>query len=522
MRPELKDLDGSFDLLIIGGGISGAWTALDAARRGLRVALVEQGDFASGTSSASSKLIHGGLRYLEHFQLGVVRRSLQERALLMKLAPHRVKPLRFALPIYEDSRVPRWKLRAGLMLYDALAGFPSGARHQSYSARSLLSSYPYLSPQGLIGGFSYLDAQTDDARLTLELALGAAEAGAMVASRVKAAGFLREGSKVIGAHCEDGLSGATFDIRARVTLAATGPWVLPGGTGCRGDGVRLTKGVHLVLPSLETDHATLLMAGKDGRVFFLIPWYGSTLVGTTDTLWRGDPHRVEVLEEDVDYLLKEAGSRLRRPFERSQIRGSFAGVRVLREADKKHESSLSREWELLNPEPGLFTSVGGKLTAAREEARLALDSMVEASGLSCRPSSTHTQLLPWAPSEPWKPWRASRVSDLAAAGLDAASAGAATVRYGTSVVKLLEILKDNPALSSRIHPAEPIVLGDLVMAARHERALSLEDALRRRLPLSLLRQLSHHQLVRAAELIGGELGWEAPQREREAAALLRT
>ncbi|MGE4157540.1 MAG: FAD-dependent oxidoreductase [Planctomycetota bacterium] len=520
MRSELKELEGSFDLLIIGGGISGAWTALDAAKRGLRTALVEQSDFASGTSSASSKLIHGGLRYLEHFHLGVVRRSLQERALLMRLAPHRVKPLRFALPLYDTSRVSSLTLMAGLTLYDALAGFPKGQGYRRYSREQLLSSYPYLNPDQLVGGFSYLDAQTDDARLTLELALGAAEAGAVVASRVKASGFLREGSRVIGARCVDGLSGDAFDIRAAITLSATGPWARPGSAGCRADGVRLTKGVHLVLPSLETDHATLLMAGQDGRIFFLIPWHGSTLVGTTDTLWRGDPSSVEVLEEDVDYLLKEAGSKLRRPFERSQVRGSFAGVRVLREADKKSESSLSREWELLGPEPGLFTTVGGKLTAAREEARLAVDAMVKAGGLTCRPCSTHSQPFPWAPSAPWKPWRAERVAELAEAGLDAASAGIAVSRYGTKVRHFLQIIKDDSGLAARIHPAEPYVLGDLLMAARHERALSLEDALRRRLPLSLLRPLSRDILERASALMGRELGWDTPRRESEVATLL--
>lgn len=521
MRSELKDLEGSFDLLIIGGGISGAWTALDAAKRGLRTALVEQDDFASGTSSASSKLIHGGLRYLEHFHLGVVRRSLQERALLMRLAPHRVKPLRFALPQYDTSRVSSLALQAGLTLYDALAGFPRGQGYRRYSREQLLSSYPYLNPDHLVGGFSYLDAQTDDARLTLELALGAAEAGAIVASRVRASGFLREGSRVIGAHCEDALSGDTFDIRAAITLSATGPWALPGEAGSRTDGVRLTKGVHLVLPSLETDHATLLMAGKDGRIFFLIPWHGSTLVGTTDTSWRGDPSCVEVLEEDVDYLLREAGSKLRRPFERSQVRGSFAGVRVLREAVKKSESSLSREWELLGHEPGLFTTVGGKLTAAREEARLALDAMVKAGGLSSRPSSTHSQPLPWAPSSSWKSWRAERVAELAEAGLDAVSAGAAVPRYGTTVGKLLGIIRDEPGLAARIHPAEPYVLGDLLMAVRHERALSLEDALRRRMPLSLLRPLTREMLARASTLMGRELGWDASRCGTEVATLLR-
>lgn len=504
MRPGLKGIEGVFDLLIIGGGIAGAWAALDATQRGLKVCLIEQGDFASGTSSASSKLIHGGLRYLEHFHFGVVRRSLQERSRLMRLAPHRVKPLRFALPMYKETRVSRLTLKTGLTLYDALAGFPAGAGHRSYSRDELLSSYPYLCPEGLLGGFSYLDAQTDDARLTLELVLGAAEAGAVVASRVRATGLVREGSRVVGAKCEDLLGGARMDIRAKAVYAATGPWALPGAGGPRHrtDGVRLTKGVHLVLPSLETDHATLLMAGSDGRVFFLIPWHGSTLVGTTDTSWQGDPSSVEVGEDDVDYLLKEAGRRLRIPFERPQIRGSFAGVRVLQDAGGIHESSLSREWELLNPEPGLFTTVGGKLTAAREEARLALDALTRASGLSCRGSVTHIQRLPWAPEEPWESWRARRVGDLAEAGLDAAAASVAVARYGTRISALEGILRQDPSLAARIHPSEPLTRADLRMAVFHERALSPEDVLRRRLPFHWLRPVTPELKAEVAALLG--------------------
>ena len=282
----------SVDLLVIGGGIYGAWTAYDAALRGYRVALVDKTDWAAGTSSASSKLIHGGLRYLEHFNFGLVRHGLAERATLTRIAPHAVDPIRFVIPKYEGDRVASWKMRIGLALYDLLAGRGQPvAPHDRFDALELRDSFPYLSTEGLIGGFSYGDCQEDDARVTLEVVAAAQRAGAMVANHTAVSEVLYMGDRVIGARIEDRLGGGTGQIRARLTVNAAGPWApdLAGGRSVVGD-YKLIKGVHLMMPELPgPKDAFLLTARSDGRVFFVIP-------GTTT---RSSARRSPIIRETL-------------------------------------------------------------------------------------------------------------------------------------------------------------------------------------------------------------------------------
>ena len=368
--------DGVFDVLVVGGGIYGAWTALEAALRGLRVALVERGEWASGTSRASSKLIHGGLRYLEHGDVGLVRKALRERSRLLRLAPHRVRPLRFVVPVTRHGRLSRPMLHAGLWLYDLLAGDLAGVeRHATWRRGELLRAAPFLTDD-VLGGLTYGDAGTDDAALVRDVVAAAQRAGALCCTHTPVAALERVAERVVGAQFAGGV------VRARSTVLAAGPWAfaLAGLDAQRV--ARFTKGVHVVLPPLPlgapfpvADTAFLLTAPQDGRVFFLIPWQGGTMVGTTDTDWTGDPDGIRVERADVDYLLAAVAATC--PglgWTTADVRDSWVGLRTLRRGDAG-ASALSREWELLRPAPGLFLPLGGKLTSARVEAVHIVDAL---------------------------------------------------------------------------------------------------------------------------------------------------
>jgi glycerol-3-phosphate dehydrogenase len=321
MKRDFPALQGEFDLLVCGGGIYGAWTAYDAALRGLKVALVEQGDWAGATSSASSKLIHGGLRYLETYDFRLVRKALKERKMLLQIAPHRVWPLRFGVPVFADSRNGRWKLKAGLTLYDTLAGFPEARMsHRHFDQAHFSEHFPFLDDVALKGGFTYGDAQTDDARLVLELVAGALAHGAVCVNYAKLVAWNEQRGQVCGATVQDGVSGLALQVHARQCVSTAGQWTAASAQGR--SWCRLSKGIHLVMPALPTNEAILLTAREDGRVFFIIPWYGRTLLGTTDTDYRGDIDRVVVEVEDVDYLLAAANRYLKTAWTKQDVIGS--------------------------------------------------------------------------------------------------------------------------------------------------------------------------------------------------------
>ncbi|MBZ5566001.1 MAG: glycerol-3-phosphate dehydrogenase/oxidase, partial [Acidobacteriia bacterium] len=309
----------TFDLVVIGGGINGAAIAREAALRGLKVALVEARDFASGTSSRSSKLIHGGLRYLEQFDFQLVRESRTERRLLLRAAPHLARPLPFALPIYRGDPYSPLKVRLGLTLYDLLGNLGRADRHRMLSASEALRLLPLLRSEGLRGAAIYHDSETDDARLTLENILDAAEHGAVVANyaEIRALALQGGGRTVISAEAEDRLTGQHYEISARLWVNATGPWVdhlralLPGYDGSKT--VRLTKGTHLILPKLAPHHAVFAAIREDDRIFVLAPWYEQSLLGTTDTDFDGDPATVQPSSADVEYLLRAVNRVLREP-----------------------------------------------------------------------------------------------------------------------------------------------------------------------------------------------------------------
>ncbi|RMF77741.1 MAG: FAD-dependent oxidoreductase, partial [Nitrospirae bacterium] len=353
--------------------IYGAWVAADAALRGLSVALVERTDWGAGTSSRSSKLIHGGLRYLRGLHLRLVRKSLAERRLLARLAPHQVRPLRFLFPA---DGTPAPLVAAGLTLYDLLAGRDQPvAPHARLEPAAAARRCPFLDGARGRPLFSYGDCATDDARLTLEVVAQALAAGAVAVNHATVRHLLASRAGVAGAAVACSLTGREVEVRARLTVLAAGPWsegLLPGGG--RRPWARYTKGVHLVMEPLPCAEALLLVARSDRRVFFVIPWYGASLVGTTDTDYRGDPDRVAVEEADVAYLLGELAAHA--PglgWGAGEIRGAFAGLRTLRHQPGRSPSSVSREWRLVEPRPGLLMPVGGKLTAARADAAAIVD-----------------------------------------------------------------------------------------------------------------------------------------------------
>jgi glycerol-3-phosphate dehydrogenase len=521
----VDDLRGErFDLLVIGGGIYGAWVAYDAALRGLRVALVEQRDWAAGTSSASSKLIHGGLRYLEQRDFGLVRTSLDERRRLAQLAPHRVTPLRFALPIYAGSRVGRLRLKAGLWLYDRIGGGGQPVRgHRYLGRRALLERYGFLAAGGLRGGFEFGDCQTDDARFTLEIVGGAIDAGAVALNRVRATRLLHDGSRVAGAEVQDLETQATLEVRARLTFDCAGPWVqkLLDGTGVAVEGLtRLSKGVHLVLPALPTEDAFLLMT-DEGRVVFLIPWYGRTLLGTTDTDYTGAPGFERVEMRDVGYLLDQANRCLDgAPWGQSDVIGSFAGLRALPSAADASPSTISREWSMVELADGLLASVGGKYTSARADAAEGVDRALQLLGREPIPCPTGERPTPWAPrSGAFHDWRATAISRGMAVGLDEEAAESCALRHGSRVDRLLELMDNEPELARRIVPEAPFCRGEVVFAAKDEMARTLIDVLRRRIPLLLLAPPARTVLLEVAELMAAALDWTAERVEREVATI---
>ncbi len=514
MKRDWGQLAGqSFDLLVCGGGIYGAWTAYDAALRGLKVALIEQGDWAGATSSASSKLVHGGLRYLETYDFGLVKKALAERQMLLEVAPHRVWPLRFGIPVYADSRVGSLMLKAGLVLYDFLAGKrgPDMA-HRRYGRDDFARRCPVLDTTGLKGGFTYADAQTDDARLVLEIVDGALSQGAVCVNYCRMESLVEHGGQAVGAIIRDLGSGAESEVQARQIVNATGHWLAKE----EGGRLRLTKGVHLVLPACGLSEALLLTARSDGRVFFIIPWYGRTLVGTTDTDYRGSLEHVTAETEDIAYLLAEANRYLNLGWNANDVIGSFAGLRALKYSDVAAPSAASRDWKLETATNGVHYSIGGKLTSAREDAAVIVDAVCARLNVHA-PCATRGRLFPWA----FERGGAQQVSALAAeacqSGMDADCAAWVVRRHGRRSKAVLEYIAGDSALAGRIVHELPFTYADLLLCARDEMVVHLDDLLRRRMPLLILSRLDKAEVRRLASMCAPLLGWDGPTIERETA-----
>jgi glycerol-3-phosphate dehydrogenase len=508
MKRNVKLLaDSPFDVLVIGGGIYGAWTAYDAALRGLRVAIVEKNDWASGTSSASSKLLHGGLRYLEQLHFGLVRKSLEERRLLSRLAPHQVHPLRFLIPLYRDARVGRFRLQTGLWLYDRLAGNDQPvAPHRSLRRREVCERFPFLSPDNLTGGLIYGDCQTDDALMVIEIISGAVAAGAAAVNYAEATSLIKRGDRVVGARVRDTVGGEEFEIEASIVVNAAGPWA-PSLTDNNNDRLRLSKGVHLLLPALPTNDAMLIMSHRDMRVFFIIPWYGRTLLGTTDSDYEGDPGDVSVNDGDIAYLLEEANRVLGGVrWGRDDIVGSFAGVRALKYEAGKSPDSVTREWVMESPLEGLLVSTGGKYTSSRADATEIVDRVMKWLGKRAVKSPTATRPLPWSPvpadaEQEFAAWKQECIERGMKLGMREETASLGT-RYGVHIDEIHELIRAESGLAERIHPDLPFTFAEAAWAAQHGMTVSIDDILRRRMPLSILADLNPDVIQRVIELTG--------------------
>jgi glycerol-3-phosphate dehydrogenase len=482
--------EGRFDLLLLGGGITGAGVALDAATRGLRVALIDKGDFASGTSSISSKLVHGGLRYLEQGDFRLVREALRERAHLLRNAPHLVRPLRFVLPLYQAARVPPWKWRLGLLVYDVLAGRGNIRRSRLLPLRRIEHEFPELHRRGLLGGLEYHDAQMDDARLCIEVLRTAAIHGATVANYVEAVSFERQGDRIAGVQVRDHLYGEEFSIAARVVVNATGPW----GDRIRhlaGDDssplLRPTKGVHLVAPNRGLRAAFLFLHPADGRVFFVIPWMNKTLIGTTDTVCDEPPDEVRTTAADEAYLLEGFNHYLDPPLRSTDLLSRFAGLRPLIGERPGAPSDLSREFELVRGPGGLLTVAGGKYTTYRHMAEVITSVVADRLGLRAR-CRTADLALDGTPAEPWPHYLPAAIADLAQEfGIGQPTAAHLVERYGRRAAEVAELTRGNPVFWRLVIPEEPEIQAEFVYHWRHEMAYTAEDFLLRRTRLGLFR-----------------------------------
>lgn len=506
-----------FDLVVIGGGIVGSGVALDAATRGLRVALVEARDLASGTSSRSSKLFHGGLRYLEQLEFGLVREALAERELMLtRLAPHLVRPVSFLFPLTH-----RWWERpyvtAGLTMYDTMGGARSMPRHKHLTRAGALRLVPALRRDALIGGIRYFDAQTDDARHTLTVARTAAHYGAVVRPSTQVVGFCREADRVSGVRVRDSEDGAETEVSAHVVINATGVWTdeLQRLSGERGRfRVRASKGVHIVVPRdrIVADSGLILRTKRS--VLFVIPWRGHWIIGTTDTDWDLDLAHPAATKADIDYILSHVNSVLATPLTYDDIEGVYAGLRPLLAGESAATSKLSREHAVARVAPGMFAIAGGKYTTYRV---MAADAVAAAAvDLPFRAQESITDKVPLLGADGYHALvnQADRLASRH--GLHPYRVRHLLNRYGSLIHQVLALTDGRPDLRAPIPGAPDYLAVEAVHAASHEGALHLEDVLTRRTRISI--EYPHRGLESArpvAELVAPVLGWDAATIERE-------
>lgn len=503
-----------FDVLVCGGGIYGAWTAYDAALRGIKVAIVDKGDWAGATSSASSKLIHGGLRYLETMDFKLVKKSLAERRMLLQAAPHRVWPLRFGVPVYKTSRIGKIRLKCGLSLYDFLAGdIPSSQAHKQHSQTDFSQHFPSLDSADLKGGFTYFDAQTDDARLVLELIDGALSAGAVCVNYCELTELIEINGKACGAVLHDKVNDESISVNADLIVDTTGRWT----AAFRADksSFRLTKGIHLVMPRMLQDEALLLTAKSDGRVFFIIPWYGMTLLGTTDSDYVGELDNIPITEAEISYLLTEANQVLTAAnWTKQDIVGKFAGVRVLQDGKGNNPSSLSRDWRLNTAPNGLLSSIGGKLTSAREDAAVIVDTLCQQLG---KPGNCQTfgKAFPWIIGTDYQHLLGESLNTAKHLEISEETILWLVKRHGNRITSLFQICQENPELSQAIMPDLPFIKAELVFCANEEMVVHLDDLLRRRIPLMILAKMSSEEISQIAKIAAKALRWDNKKTDEE-------
>lgn len=503
-----------FDLAIVGGGINGAGVARDAASRGLKVAVIEARDFASGTSSRSSKLIHGGIRYLENLEFGLVFEALTERQKLFDMAPHLVHPLRFVLPVYSGGRVPAWKMGLGLWVYDALSLFEAPELHQFFGTTEVAKEWPVLNRDSLSGVFTYYDAYMDDDRLVLETLRSARQFGACMANYVSASGVHVENNRLKAIECRDEISGQMFSLRARHFISTVGPWTdrlgkafVPGWKRH----LRPSKGVHLTFSKSRFPIHDAIVMAAESRIVFAIPRHEMVIVGTTDTDYPGDPAEVRTEKEDVEYLLKVAnryfpGAKLAP----KDILGCYAGVRPLVDDGSDTEGKTSREHAIWTEAIGLTFVAGGKYTTYRAMAQEAVDHVLSL-GIRFRPvtpSKTERPLNPQVTPELYE--RAKR---------QLREFPEITERHGLEAREIIRA--KSIALEDESITRDERLWGlEAIHAIRHTMCLNMSDFYFRRTPLVLSR--GDHGLPlaeRLSKVFAQELGWSEDQRKDQINAL---
>ncbi|MBL8205744.1 MAG: glycerol-3-phosphate dehydrogenase [Blastocatellia bacterium] len=524
----------TFDILIIGGGITGAGLALDAAARGLKTALIEKRDFAAGTSSRSTKLIHGGLRYLEHYDFALVREGLRERTELLTLAPHLDDPLEFVIPIYADKRRNYdhpLLVRAGLFLYDLLAGKYNIGRHRRISQAEALQLAPQLDPRGLKGALVYYDGRTNDSRLVIEIIKTANERGAAIANYVRLVSFRKDvNGKVCGAQVTDELTRESFNVNARAVINATGVWMnevrsLSADLSDDDKQLRPSKGIHLTVSAerLNVTTAWLIPAIGEKRFYFVVPWEGRVNIGTTDTDYHGDKDAPGAVQSEVTNILQAVNAYFPSAhLEPSDVISAWAGLRPLISSGntKQATTAVSRKEEIFTDRDGLISLAGGKLTTYRLMAERGIDLAVEQLrdhfGVQAKPVSTKQIILSGGgikrvdlEAHAHKIARAENVSIETARHL--------LHNYGTNAEHILALTHEDEALKQPLLADLPNIAAEVIYAVRAESALTIADVLTRRTRIAML-GAAMNCVEKVADLMARELGWSEEKKAQQIAA----
>ncbi len=513
MKRDIEALKkGDFDILIIGGGVNGAGIARDASLRGFKVALLEKGDFASGTSSKSSKLIHGGLRYLEQGNFKLVYEACHERSTLLRIAPHLVKPLRFILPIYRDDPRSAFIIKCGMALYDALAGFKNVKPHKIINKEETLLLEPNLRRDNLLKAALYYDCYMNDSRLCLENILSASQSGAVCVNYIEAIGFIREGSRIRAVKVIDSINNESFEIRAKLFINAAGVWVdeVLSYIGRKTRLVRPTKGVHIIIPNITKGNAILASNHTDKRPLFVIPSSQYTLIGTTDTDYNGPPDELYANKEDVDYILKETNRLFPNlKIGKETIINTCSGLRPLVNIEGTSSSSVTREHRVYEEGCGIMTIVGGKYTTYRHIAQEVVDrassSFPERRFVVCRTADIP---LYGGDMGQLEDFARSSLAVLENESISSASARHLINTYGSRWQEISEIAREEASLKEKLCEHNPHIKAEIVYAFKKEFASSISDFMFRRTWIGYSRCKGKDCLGAVSEIMSQYLGFD--------------
>ena len=505
------------DVLVIGGGVVGAGCALDAVTRGLKVGLVEARDYASGTSSRSTKLFHGGLRYLEQFNFALVFEALRERTLVLNtLCPHLARPVPFIYPL--EKMIDRGYVGMGIGVYDVMgAGRGVPGHHKHLSRKKTMESFPSGKRSAIRGAIRFYEGQVDDARHTMMIARTAASYGALCVNSTRVTEFIREGDRVVGVKATDLETGHEFPIRAREVINAAGVWTdeIQKMVGGRGQfQVRASKGVHLIVPRNRINSATGVITQTEKSLLFIIPWGSHWIIGTTDTDWNLDLAHPAASQTDIDYLLEHANTLLQDPLTREDVVGVYAGLRPLLSGESEATSKLSREHAVSSPVRGLTVIAGGKYTTYRVMGKDAVDAAVH--GLERSVPESCTERVPLVGADGYFGAYNSRQLTADRTGLSVSTIEHLLGRYGTLSSQLLDLIAEQPALGEPLTSAPEYLKAEAYYAASHEGALHLDDVLTRRTRISIeVPDRGDAAAAEVADLIAPILGWTQEAIDRE-------